>query len=109
MGPLPSIHRFQFNMRPSFKISDHAIKKHLDASNLDASVFFNRRVMYQSVQKCLDRPDKVKICGKRTEVTKTFNYDIGILAYSDSATNKIRVVCTRTKHVLFIVTAYPIA
>lgn len=98
-----------FKMKQGFKLSTHAVEKHLDVYNVYASVFFNMDTMYHSVETCLQEPDTVKECGKRTEITKRFDFDIGILGFTNKPSNKIKVIFTRTEKICFVITAYPIA
>ena len=95
-------------MKPSYKVSVHAIEKHLNSDNTDASIFFNGRLMHDSIRKCLDKPDKKNDCGKRYELIKTFSSEIGVLGYSNRTSNTIKLVCTRTKKLTIVITAYPI-
>lgn len=96
-------------MKPTFKLSTHTVEKHLGVYNEYASVFFNVDKMYKCVEACLQEPDTVKQIGKRTEVTKRFNFDIGIVGYTNEPSNKIKAIFTRTKKICFVITAYPIA
>ena len=96
-------------MKPTFILSTHIVEKHLDAYNLSASVFFSEHIMYSAIQKCLNDPDTEKRNGKRFELTKSFNFDIGLLGFTDKPSNKVKVIFSRTKRVTFVITAYPIA
>ena len=95
-------------MKTVIKLSTHAVKKHLYASNLDASVFFNRNIMNICIQKSLNAPDNIKQNGKRFELTKSFDHDIGLMGFDDKPTNKIKVIFKKTKNVTFVITAYPV-
>lgn len=95
-------------MNSCCKVSNHAIEKHLYSESMGASVFSNRRVMFDSIKKCLDKPDKKNVRGKRLELIKTFTFDIGILGYSRRTSNTIKVVCTQTRRKTLVITAYPI-
>ena len=93
-------------METSLRLSTHAVEKHLYSH--DASVFFNRYLMNTSVKQCLSIPDTVTICGKITEVTKRFNFDIGLLGFTKRPSQNVKVVYKRTKKITFVITAYPI-
>ena len=80
----------------------------MHASNLDASVFFNRNIMNICIQKSLNAPDNIKQNGKRFELTKSFDHDIGLMGFDDKPTNKIKVIFKKTKNVTFVITAYPV-
>lgn len=97
------------SMKSTFTLSTHVVEKHLDAYNLSDSVFFSNSIMYSAIQKCLNKPDTEKQRGKRFELTKTLNFDIGLLGFTNEPSNKIKVVFTKTKRITFVITAYPIA
>ena len=90
-------------------ISPHAFEKHLDVSNVRASVFFNQFIMFKSVKLCLNQPDVIWQQGKRFELVKKFPYNIGIMGYTKQSSQSVKVVYTRTKRMAFVITAYPIA
>ena len=96
-------------MKLPFTLSTHAAEKHLDVYNLSASVFFNERVLYRGIQQCLNNPNTENRNGKRFEMTKTFCYDIRVLGFTNEPNNKIKVIFTRTKNLIFVITAYPVA
>ena len=64
-------------MKIDFKLSTHTVYKDLDASHSQASVFFDKGTMYESIKRCLEKPDVCTKIGKRFEATKTFLYNIG--------------------------------
>lgn len=97
------------NMKTRFTLSTHAVEKHLDHTNVNASIFFNRRIMYHCVEQCLDTPDILTKCGKRFELTKSFPFCIGLSQFRKRMYNTIRVVYTKTKTACFVITAYPIS
>ena len=103
-------------MTTQFKLSMHAVEKHLnvydvrDVHDVHISKFHNKRLMDDCVRECLDKPDEVKQKGKRTEVTKSFDYDIGILGgYARRYSNRVKVVYRKTRRRHYVITAYPIA
>ena len=81
----------------AFVISLHAFEKHLDASNLSASVFLNRFIMFQSIKNCLNQPDEISQHGKRFELVKRFPYNIGVMGYTNQSNQRVKVVYTRTR------------
>ena len=96
-------------MKLPFTLSTHTVEKHLDVYNLSASVFFNEQAMYRAIQHCLNNPNTENRTGKHFEMTKTFGYDIGVLGFTNEPCNKIKVIFTRTKNLIFVITAYPVA
>ena len=90
-------------------ISPHAFEKHLDVSNVQASVFFNQFIMFKSIKLCLNQPDEIWQQGKRFELVKKCPYNIGIMGYTKRSSQSVKVVYTRTKRMAFVITAYPIA
>ena len=48
-------------MKIDFKLSTHTVYKHLDASHSQASVFFDKGTMYESIERCLENPN---VCTK---------------------------------------------
>ena len=56
-------------MKLPFTLSTHAAEKHFDVYNLNASVFFNERVLYRAIQQCLKCPNTENRNGKRFEMT----------------------------------------
>ena len=48
----------------SIKVSSQAFEKYLDASDVSASVFFNRYIMFKSIKNCLNQPNVVEQYGK---------------------------------------------
>ena len=66
-------------MKLTVTLSSHAVEKHLDHNNITSSVFFDREIMYDSINQCVKKPDFIQQYGKRFHLTKTFGYDIGIL------------------------------
>jgi hypothetical protein len=64
--------------------------------------------MYSAIQTCLHNPDTEKKHGKRFELIKTFSYDFGLLGHTNKPSNKIKVILTKTKKVIFVITAYPV-
>ena len=95
-------------MKTMFIVSSHAVEKHLDLNNQNASVFVNRHMMYQCIGQCQNNPDRITKCGKRFELTKTFGYHIELSKCHRSMNDTVRVVYTKTKRITFVVTAYPI-
>ena len=93
----------------AFVISLHASEKHLDASNLSASVFLNRFIMFQSIKNCLKQPDEISQHGKRFELVKRFPYNIGVMGYTNQSSQSVKVVYTRTRKMVSVITAYPIS
>ena len=71
--------------------------------------FFSQHVMYESIKNYLNRPDVVKQYGKRFELIKRFTYDIGLIGYTDQTSKSVKVVYTKTRRTVFVITAYPIA
>ena len=96
-------------MKIDFKLSTHTVDKHLNASHSQASVFFDKGTMYESVERCLEKPDACTKIGKRFEATKTFMYNIGLLGHKKHPSRTDKVVYSRTKYRIFVVTAYPVA
>lgn len=97
-------------MEQSITISNHAIAKHLDVTNVHASVFFDMSTMIKSIKKCLEHPDFVEKQGERFKLIKWFPYEIGRLRYTDRPSKTIKVVLTRTRNnAVCVITAYPIA
>ena len=96
-------------MKPSYIVSVHVIEKHLNGNNTEASVFYNRSLMNDSIQKCLNKPNLKNVRGKRFELIKTFSSDIGVMGYTNQTSNTVKLVCKRTKNLTFVITAYPIA
>lgn len=94
-------------MSAQIKLSTHTVEKHLNYKNLDSSVFFNWTIMHESIKMCLQMPDKVKQKGKRFELVKVFDFNIGTLGYSNRLSNTVKVVYYRTKNTIYIITAYP--
>ena len=72
-------------------------RKHLKGNNTEASVFFNRSLMNDSIQKCLNKPDLKSDRGKRFELIKTFSSGIGVMGYTNRTSNTVKLVCKRTK------------
>ena len=64
--------------------------------------------MYRAIQQCLNNPNTENRNGKRFEMTKTFGYDIGVLGFTNELSDKIKVIFTRTKNLIFMITAYPV-
>ena len=93
----------------AFVISLQAFKKHLDASNLSASVFLNRFIMFQSIKNCLNQRDEISQHGKRFELVKRFPYNIGVMGYTNQSSQSVKVVYTRTRKMFFVITAYRIS
>ena len=91
-----------------FRLSWHAILKHLNHKNVDASVFYNRHVMNKCVEQCLQNPDKITKQDRCFELIKTFPYDIGLSKFRERKLNTVRVVYTETNNIPFIITTYPI-
>ena len=98
---------YNFDMKTSFSLSNHALEKPLDATNLSASVFFTKGVMYSAIRQCLEKLDIKKRYGKRVASSKTFTYPIGVLSHTDLLSYKIKVIYTTTKRLTFVITAYP--
>ena len=90
-------------------ISLDAFEKHLDASNLSALVFLNRFIMFQSIKNCLNQPDEISQHGKKIELVKRFPYNIGVMGYTNQSSQSVKVVYTRTRKMVFVITAYPIS
>ena len=90
-------------------ISPHSFEKHLDVSDVRASVFFNQFIMFKSVKSCLNQPDVISQHGKRFELLKRFPYNIGLIGYTKRSSQCVKVVYTRTRRTAFVITAYPIA
>ena len=95
-------------MRPTFRLSSHAVEKHLDVYNTNASVFYSKNIMCKCIAECIKKPDIQRYYNKRYEVTKTFTYNIGMLASTDTPSNKVKVIFTTTKRSTFVITAFPI-
>ena len=93
----------------AFVISLHAFEKHFDASNLRASVFLNRFIMFLSIKNCLNQPDEISQHGKRFELVKRFPYNIGVMGYTNQSSQSVKVEYTRTRKMVFVITAYPIS
>lgn len=91
-----------------FSISTHAIIKHLDQSNYEASTFYSWNVMHMCASQCLENADKVTMHGRCVELIKTFEYNIGISKLRKQPLNTVRVVYTWKQHSIFIITVYPI-
>ena len=96
-------------MNSPYAVSIHAMEKHLNPYNVHASVFFNQRIMHDSIRECLNQPDVTIVCGKRYELTKSFTSDIGVMAYSSRSNNTIRMVYTKTKIALQTMKCFEIA
>ena len=92
----------------AFVILLHAFEKHLDASNLSASRYLNRFIMSQSIKNCLNQPDEISQHVKRFELVKRFPYNIGVMGYTNQSSQSVKVVNTRTRKMVFVITAYPI-
>ena len=92
-------------------ISPHTFEKHLDVSNVRASVFLNQFITFKSVKLCLTQPDVIWQQGKRFELVKKFPFNIGIMGYTKRSSQSVKVVHVykRTKRMAFVITAYPIA
>ena len=73
-------------------ISPHAFEKHLDVSDVRASVFFNQFIMFKSVKSCLNQPDVISQHGKRFELLKRFPYNIGLIGYTKRSSQCVKVV-----------------
>jgi hypothetical protein len=97
----------RFKMKTTFTLSTHAVERHLDNKNVNASVFNNRRIMYHCVKQCLSSPDIKAKSGKRFDFTKSFPFYIGLSQIRME--NTIRVVHTKTKNANFVITAYPVS
>lgn len=97
-----------FNMKTTFALSTHALEKHLDATNLNASVFYSKGMMYSAIRQCLEKPDVLKRNGKRLESSKTFPYPIGMLSHTDQPSYAIKLIYITTKRTTFVITAYPV-
>ena len=93
-------------MTYSFVLSAHAVEKHLEPSERNASAFFSRFVMNECVEHCLHNPDMTIRKGKRVELIKQFPFAIGLSRKRESHT--IKVVYTKSRRTLFVITAYPI-
>ena len=93
----------------SVVISLHAFEKHLDASNLSASVFLNRFIMFKSIKNCLNQPNEISQHGKRSKLVKRFPYNIVVMGYTNQWSQSVKVVYTRTRKMVFVITAYPIS
>ena len=48
----------------SINFSFQAFEKHLDASDVSVSVFFNPYIMFKSIKNCLNQPNVVEQYGK---------------------------------------------
>ena len=79
-------------MKIDFKLSTHTVDKHLDESHSQASVFFDKGTMYQSIERCLEKPDVCTKIGRRFEATKTFMYNIGLLGHKKQPSRTVKVV-----------------
>ena len=93
----------------AFVISLHAFEKHLDASNLRVSVFLIRFIMFKSIKNCLNQPDEFSQHGKRFELVKRIFYNMGVMGYTNQSSQSVKVVYTRTRKMVFVITAYPIS
>ena len=93
----------------AFVISLHTLEKHLDASNLSASVFLHRFIMFQSIQNCLNQPDEISQDGKRFELVKRFPYNIAVMGYTNQSSQSVKEVYTGTRKMVFVIIAYPIS
>ena len=93
----------------AFVISLHAFEKHLDASNLSASVFLNRFIVFQSIKNCLNPPGEISQHGKSFELVKRFPYNIGVMGYTNQLSQSVKVVYTRLRKMVFVITSYPIS
>ena len=65
--------------------------------------------MFQSIKNCLNQPDEISQQGKRFELVKRFPYNIGVMGYTNQSSQSVKVVYTRTREMVFVITAYPIS
>ena len=71
------------------------------------SYFFDEYVFETCIIQSLNCPDfEIRLSGRCFVVEKSFNYDVGICR--QKPTNRCRVIYTRQKSSMFIITAYPI-
>ena len=89
-----------------FRLSTHSIEKHLFNRSSDASLFFNKSSMMDSIQQCLTSPDKASVKLNKLILEKKMSEDIGVLGFAQTYTQKLRVICNPSKD--FIISAYPI-
>ena len=91
-----------------FKVSAHALDKHLDYNRVNTSVFFDEDTLYQCVYQCLKYPEHRIKNGDRFEAMKTFPYPIGYAKCGRETNDTVKVVFKKTKKSIYVITAYPI-
>ena len=91
-----------------FVISKHALEKHLDFGVENASVFFNKTLMYTCVKRCLQRPDTSIQKENHVEVTKRFTFSVGLMSDRKQTNECVKVVYTKRQNCFFVITAYPV-
>ena len=90
-----------------FRISTHAVEKHLLNRSSDASWFFNKDSMRYCIQQCLTAPDKeVYVELNKWKLEKEMSEVIGVLGYGQTYTRKLRVIYNPSN--CFVISAYPI-
>ena len=75
---------YNFDMKTSFSLSNHALEKPLDATNLSASVFFTKGVMYSAIRQCLEKLDIKKRYGKRVIEQNLYIPYRGVITYGST-------------------------
>ena len=91
-----------------FSISKHALEKHLNFYSENASVFFNKRMMYMCVKQCLQQPDTLLNHGDSVEITKRFSFTVGLDSDRKRTNESVKVVYIKKKNYFFVITAYPV-
>ena len=92
-----------------FIISKHALEKHLNFYSENASVFFNKRMMYWCVKQCLQQPDTLLNHGDSVEITKRFSFTVGLDSDRKRTSESVKVVYIKKKNCFFVITAYPVS
>ena len=75
-----------------FRLSTHAVEKHLRSRNSDASLFFSKESMLFCIQQCLTVPDRTCMKSNKLILEKEISEDIGLLGYAQPYTRKFSKV-----------------